>query len=333
MATSYHRLQLIFAPESERVTGARARADPRLTGLFDALCSLSDGTRSSESIWGELVVAGFEPESIARTVSLAEEEGLIDEAADSPARALGADERTRYAAQMRFFGTFVRPDDDFAPLRGWEYEGGPQQVALKCATLIVVGGEIAAARLVDVLEATGVGNLTFVDEKGGGPVAHDSSDIAAAMAQASPDLVVYCPDDFSEAAADTLNDLALSSSTPLLFYRNRAAEVEVGPLVLPGDTACYACYKLRRRAAGVPLERPVGDRAESGHLNFALGIDWLAMDIIKFLTRIIEPVAYGRMLRVSFASAIPSVHPILKLPRCPACGVHRNVPMRRLWDE
>lgn len=330
---SYHRLQLLFAPESEQVAVARARVDPGLREIFDAVCSLSDGTRSSESIWGELVVAGFEPDSISRAVSLVEHEGLVDEAPDSPARALSPDDRTRYAGQMRFFGAIVRPSDDIAPLRGWEYEGGPQQAALKLATLTVIGGEIAAARLVDVLGAAGIGNVLFVDEHGGTPVTGASRNISAAVAETSPDLVVYCPDAFSEIVADALNELALVASTPLLFYRNRAAEVEVGPLVLPGDTACYVCYRLRRRAAGMPLERPVQDEFDGAGLNFALGVDWLAMDVIKFLTRIAEPVAYGRMLRLSFASAIPSVHPVLKLPRCPACGVHRNVPKRRLWDE
>jgi bacteriocin biosynthesis cyclodehydratase domain-containing protein len=356
MATSYHRLQLLFAPESERVAGARTRADPRLREIFDAFCSLSDGTRSSESIWGELVVAGFEPASIDRTVSLVEREGLIDEAADSPARVLGPEERTRYAAQMRLFGSMVRPNDDIAPLRGWEYEGAPQQVALKLATLLVVGGEIVATHLVEALALAGVGNLLFVDENSVANVTRDSSavratgaerrnpfvnvvavedsrDLSIAIGQTSLNLVIYCPDDFNETACDTLNELALSSSTPLLVYRTWAAEVELGPLVLPGDTACYTCYKLRRQAAGVPLERSLQDRSEGGRLNFALGVDWLAMDVVKFLTRIAEPVAYGRMLRLSFASPIPSVHPVLKLPRCPACGVHRNVPKRRLWDE
>src|SRR5581483_7838464 len=48
-------------------------------------------------------------------------------------------------------------------LSGWEYEGGPQQVALKMATVLVAGTGIAASSLARLLCLAGVGNLVLID--------------------------------------------------------------------------------------------------------------------------------------------------------------------------
>lgn len=355
-----HRPILITPSEPERTGYSLETLGGDSPALKQALVSLLDGTRSFEEIWGELLIAGFEPEKISQTLELMDRSGFIGEATDSDASLLSDDEKALYAAQMKAFSLWLQSGQTNSAT-AWERSGGPQQLALKKAAVVVVGHSRAGADLLRSLSLAGVGHLILVTEQDAptegreGAVSDLSeigqtvrrlnpatdflslertADLPASLQQTPPNLLIYCPDDFDESFCEWLNETCLQYALPLLIYRRRGAEVEVGPMVIPHDTACYVCYERRRQATMSPLERQrAADASDVGHLNFALGVDYLAIDVIKFLTDSIEPVTRGRMMRLNFASGIPELHPVLKLPRCPACGVHKSHPKRRLWEE
>jgi bacteriocin biosynthesis cyclodehydratase domain-containing protein len=355
-----HRPIFITPSESERTEHSLESLGGDSPAIEQALISLLDGTHSYEEIWGELLLAGFETEKISRTLESMERAGFIGEAVDSDAAQLSDDEKALYAPQMKAFSVWLQGSQSNTAT-AWERSGGPQQLTLRKAVVVVVGSGLAGAELLRALSLAGIGQLVLVTEQdalteGDAPAVNEPSeigqtirrlnptvnfvalertaDLPASLQQMPPNLLIYCPDDFDEAFCEWLNETCLQYALPLLVYRRRGAEVEVGPMVIPRDTACYVCYERRRQATMSPLERQRdADSSDVGHLNFALGVDYLAMDVIKFLTDAIEPVTRGRMMRLNFASGIPELHPVLKLPRCPACGVHKSHPKRRLWEE
>jgi len=60
--------------------------------------------------------------------------------------------------------------------------------------------------------------------------------------------------------------------------------------------------------------------------------DLLALECLRWLGGL-TPTTRSRVWRLDLVSGASHFSPVLKLPRCPACGVHRSAPERRLWDE
>jgi molybdopterin-synthase adenylyltransferase len=107
----------------------------------------------------------------------------------------------------------------------------------------------------------------------------------------------------------------------------------VGPLVVPGETACYECLRGRQNAN---MQDPEAQRlperlAFQGQLATAfhpamasvLG-DIAAMELLKFFTAI--PVRWaGTLFEVNLLQPAMVGRKVLKLPRCPVCS-----PLNRL---
>jgi bacteriocin biosynthesis cyclodehydratase domain-containing protein len=328
--------------------------------LLEALVRLLDGTRSTETLYGELLLAGFELESILAAMNWLDGERLLGESPESVVSVLSDSEKERYAHQMKAFAAFRQPQS--SSFSSGAAAGLQAQAALKRSVVAIVGLGITGSQLVHLLTRSGLGQLVGIrSEKtaatnagsesvdpwllsehasqhsirsAGFTLVDGAEELTLALENIHPDLLIYSPDRFDEAVCRRLNDLCLSRSVPLLIYRRRSFDVELGPLVVPRQTACYVCYDLRRKAALSESEALMeAGELDPGSLSFPVGAEWLALEAVKFLTRVAEPVTRGRLSRFNVLTGLMTVHPVLKLPRCPACGVHRCRPTRKLWEE
>lgn len=345
---TYHRPVL-------RPTAEGRMADPATApeqALLQALSALLTGERTLDAVIGELVATGFEIEAIVQALAYLDGHGLLEEATSSELSLLDPEETVRYAPQMRLL----------AALDGYEQTGVSTplpvhglaaQSRLKQALVVIVGDGLNGGALAQALLLAGVGRLLVLPlgepPDVAGPyrldvlaantpdrlfILQEAGDLPAALEHTPAGLLVYCPDRFDPTAAEWLNAVGLETGVAFLPFRRQGLEVDVGPLVIPHETACYRCFRLRRTAAGaVSGQDDPGPEAESRHVAFALGVDWLALEAIKHLGGVGEPVTYGRLWRFHLGRGLASVHPVLKLPRCPACGVHRRRPALRLWEE
>jgi bacteriocin biosynthesis cyclodehydratase domain-containing protein len=133
--------------------------------------------------------------------------------------------------------------------------------------------------------------------------------------------------------SEIVNRASVVNDVPTIYYHAQGLQVQLGPLVIPKQTACYECYKVRRDAALAPWERSVLRLAEDGgQLASTLGADWVMVEAIKFLVGFGEPVSRGRVLFIDYYAGLPEVHTVLRLPRCAVCG-HPKRPVVRLWDD
>ena len=362
MKRLYHHPILSPLPEHEwqtRIAEGLGRGDS--SSVLDAIIPLLNGMHSTEQVLGKLLLAGFEPGAIFAVFDQLEQHQLIEEAPDSEASFLSVTEVERYKVQMQLLAScrlIAETSDETA----WQRAGGSVQVSLKKAHVVLVDMGTVGSNLAYALALAGVGNLRGVQSDKGNAATlqaggrFDSTTqqetmqrlnpfvefaeieqmehLLSALGKVQTNLLIYCPDAFDEALAKRLNESCLRHSIPFLIYQQKALEVELGPLVIPHETACYVCYELRRRAtlSGADLFNRPSDLSHA-RLNFPLGVDWLAVEAIKFLTDVAEPITRGRIWRLNFLSGLPEVHPVLKLPRCSACGIHQIRPSRKLWEE
>jgi bacteriocin biosynthesis cyclodehydratase domain-containing protein len=322
--------------------------------------SLLDGEHGLDEIAGEMLVRGFNLDNVFNALNWLDRHSFICEASDEQANVLLDGERRLYAKQMAELGRWAEVTQQTGE-NHTGLTGLVAQLALKRAVVALIGSGSASVNFIQAMSAIGVGTLVVLDEaiekptqklsnigQGRKNLEEESakinpfvrliwvtslSEICTASENASPDLVVYCPDRFDSNAGMEINGLCLERAIPWMLYRRHLHEVDIGPLMIPRETACFACYDSRIQASHSMHTTDAFEDLNLPQLNLPLGVDLLALEVLKFLTGAIEPVAYGRIWRLDVFSGLLELHAVLKLPRCPACGMHRVRPARKLWEE
>ena len=240
-------LQLGRAPERAVV----------LTGLDPgarAVLALLDGTRDLAAVRTAALSAGCPPERADSLLALLQGAGLLVDACERWPERLEAGERDRLAADVASLGLL--------------HAGGGLQALHRRdrAGVVVVGGGRVGAPLAGLLAAAGVGAVDVADDgltrpqdvAVGGLTHEDVGRQRGAAARQRlratapstrpgpvhrPDLVVLAP-------ATLLDELdapaLLRDGVPHLLAEVRDTVGVVGPLVLPGSSACLRCLDLLR---------------------------------------------------------------------------------------
>lgn len=347
--------------DNQPASDALSIAGVSVSPLLSALLPLLDGSHSIEQIWGTLLLAGFDPEDIQASLDTLSQRGLLIEAADSYASILSHMEVARYQEQILLYAQAFS-SEQVESQAAIQRAGGTNQAALKQAVVVIVDTGIVGSNLIRLLALSGVGHVVRVNGGDKGTEWRDQGawtdpsslhqavgdlnpfveyasleavdDLPSTLTDARPTLLLYAPDEFDQDVARWLNELCLRHRVPFLPYRSAGLIVDIGPLVIPYETGCYVCYERRHNATLPPTERDYASaQRPAGRLNFPLGVDHLAVEAIMFAARMRQPTSWGRIFRLDFLSGVPEVHLVLKLPRCPACGVHKRRPARKLWEE
>ena len=129
----------------------------------------------------------------------------------------------------------------------------------------------------------------------------------------------------------TANEIAHELSIPLLYVFADGPEIQVGPMVYPGETACYTCFEVQDEGARHlrdeflvfkdNLTRYPEDKSVSAPVA-AMASAWAALAIedaqAKTMSRFAERIVRVETNRFEVVS-----HRILQLPRCPSCSRYR----------
>jgi bacteriocin biosynthesis cyclodehydratase domain-containing protein len=292
--------RIVFEHASRAVVleGAAVRA------LLPRLLPLLDGTRSL----AELVAAVGAPAeaAVTKAVSLLAERGLLT----AGPRAAAAAGETRAAAEQLAAGGLVSP--------------AAAAAALERARVGIAGESAVALELAGLLARSGVRRL---ERLRCGPLERRYDVVVAAPA--ADELRLLVP----------LNESALEAEQPwlqVLPFDGRI--VPVGPLFLPGETGCHACYLLRRSAAlGFAAIDPLLDReptrAPAGPALEALAAGAAASILLRWLA-LADPQIPGVLFAVEPASGlVAGRHLVLRVPRCSACSLAERVAPAAPWYE
>ncbi|HEY5319762.1 MAG TPA: TOMM precursor leader peptide-binding protein [Galbitalea sp.] len=154
-------------------------------------------------------------------------------------------------------------------------------------------------------------------------------------------LSVICPSTAELPHLLDWNTRALESETPwlqMLPFDGRL--FAVGPLYIPGETACYNCYLCRRlsqsgydEAEFWAIEReasrspsPVFAHTASAALATGVVLSWIA-SANPFLPGILYALEWGRSVALT-------QHTVYRVPRCPACsGLDDFAPPNPWYEE
>ena len=254
--------------------------------LLPHLLPLLDGTRTLEQVVAELGEA-TRP-AVEHALSLLRARDLLTEAAPADA-----------AAGERRCAELLSATDP-AGRSGAELHG-----CLHRAGAHVLGSAPAAELAARLLQASGVGSVASL-------AWHEEPPRSG--------LVVAAPGPDEVARLGEFNVRALEAGCPwlqLLPFDGRLAAV--GPLFVPGQTACHECYRLRRDSTIAPLP----DRS-AGHYPGAPPLDAVlaglaALTALRWLGGLV--VDAGVLVAVELVPELRCTrHFVYRVPRCPACS-------------
>ncbi len=245
--------------------GVRPERALLLRGVGDRaarLIAAIDGTRDHHELRATAADLGLEPAFADRLLALLVDARVVDDAATSP----GALARLSVAERDR-----LAPDLASISLLSTGADGGLATLELRRrAKVAVVGVGRVGASLAALLAAAGVGHVVVDDDgscaasdcaPGGasiGDVGYSRVSAGRAVIQRAsastqlrpfgaaerPNLVVLAPR--GGEGEPQLGDELLRDGTPHLLVGVRETTAVVGPLVVPGESACLRCLDLRR---------------------------------------------------------------------------------------
>jgi|GEM_PF-2561081 len=148
---------------------------------------------------------------------------------------------------------------------------------------------------------------------------------------ASSDCVVFASEHPGSVAFHAMNEVALELGTPWLAVSMDGSEATIGPLFLPGQSACYNEYEVQAESScwGVKDEyltyREAMARGDLGseHLSLPSYSDIAAGLAATALMRFLiggKAILLGRSIRYDFERLSVDTEEVLRLPRCPACA-------------
>jgi bacteriocin biosynthesis cyclodehydratase domain-containing protein len=273
------------------------------TTLLPGLLPLLDGTRTAADVAAALELG---PDAILAAVGVLDELGLL---LDGEQDAAAADAAVRALAASGL------------------HDPAEVRAALERAEVAIVGDAPAGEAVEELLRASGVAVASRCDW-----------DAAARLPERAPAaFVVAAPAPEEVPRLDRWNAEAVAAGGPVwlqvLPYDGRIAVV--GPVIVPGETCCRACFVRRRAAAsGYGLEfdalELVPTRAGGGPALDAVVAGVAATTTLRWLVH--GDASLPGVFRACERSGLAlTEHRVLRVPRCPVCSEVRDLATPLPW--
>jgi ribosomal protein S12 methylthiotransferase accessory factor len=318
---------------------------------------LLDGSRDADQV--AAAVTGYSRSSVLSFLELLRQRGLL-ESLDDAAR--GAGPAAGIEPQERFFQAFaLDPQATTARLRnakvllaGAEPWGAAAALELAAAGVgaihLAAGDQIVSPEDLLALRAFGAGDLGRPRRDAlreailrqspacavtGGPLAEDKkAGLKVAGGPFSLLIAALGGDDLF--GLQRVARFAHAAGLPSLYGHLDGFESWVGPVVMPGQTACWNCLRLRRLAvvsshtagakaahdldaAGLKASPPPRARAFLAPMAAQNGLA-LAMEALKLLAGYGPSQLLGRFQVSNLVSQETSFHQVVPMPWCEVCG-------------
>lgn len=141
------------------------------------------------------------------------------------------------------------------------------------------------------------------------------------------DLMILASDNFDLEKSNLINQLALKKNVKLVMTRIIDNHLgEIGPLIIPQQTACFKCYESRIRANLEDAEKYFGSKislGDSEKLFQLTALRKIMSSLVELETlRIIsdkKPRFADIVLSIDLNNNSMSADRIFKIPNCPVC--------------
>lgn len=299
------RLQIRSAESSHTLS------HPQLSRIFRQIETLLDGRHTVDDIVGA-VGAAAEPATVVFLLKLLHGKGLLQPGRDDADSGDAADASRRFPQQFQFLSHFVA-------------DASSLLAALAVARVGLVGAGQLHDFVLAAAPSVGLDHVAKVDESG-------LRGSHAGSRLASLDLLVACADSPAPGFFDHVNRACIETGTRWLRVTLIGTGAELGPTVVPMQTACYTCFDLRVRThQGQDLEGYLqyrdhlnarGRPVEEGSLAPFSSIiaSHAILEVVRVLTAFAPATTIGRFYEFSAVSPVAIPHDVLRVPRCPACS-------------
>ena len=304
------RLQFRSAESSHTLT------HPLLVSAFHRVEKLLDGRHSEQEIVA-LVGTAFQPATIIFLLKLLHGKGLLQHGGDVEVETRDDEVWQR---QVRFLSHYVA-------------NASSTQAALASSRVGVVGCSGLRPAIVTAMGSIGIDSVTDIGDS-------SAWHASAGGGLAELDLVVACGISPGFKFFDAINHACLATGTRWLRVTTSGTSAQLGPTVVPYETACYTCLDLRRQTHEPELggylayrDSPVdtGSVRDDGTAVLSLVVSGQAVaEIMRILAGHAAPVTFGRYYEFSAVSPVATPHDVLKVPRCTSCGTTRYT---EAWDQ
>lgn len=336
------RYQIRSSEETTVMKGATVQQ------MFGDLLPLMDGENTEETI-AEKLGAVASPALVHAVIEKLRGAGVVEDAAGDEGQGLSSEELEAYRQQLVFL--------DLTLERGSAVQA---QLLLKNARLSIVGSGDLAVALAREAARAGVGRILganiqtghsldqvipLVSFQAAGIETRDQHELEALLDAESPTLLAIAIERSEPAMLEAINKFSQNRNIALLHCLANGTQATIGPLVVPGQTACLTCYRLRMNSQIEFYEQQSAFEAwikSNGHrrarsstppalTNMAAAMAML--ELIKHVTEVYEPEIYDKFISIDALTLEIMSHQLLKLPRCPDCGGGRSSIRYSTWQE
>lgn len=290
---------------------------------FQTIRPLLDGSHDLEMI----ELAGREklkPTTIRYLLQVLYSHGILKEGNENLNFSLSEKEIEDYQPQVDFWSHFF-PD-------------GRQPLAIICKTKVgLVGNGNLMQGIYQSLKSIGIRNIERVDTPA---LEIDSSAFSEHFN--GVDYLVAFQDSPNPGFFELINELCLKNHIRWIHVNIEGTSGILGPSIIPFQTACYKCYERRIASNVQDLEsyeifqqKLIEGEGPSGEghcppLESILS-NHVALELARILTSYAPPQTIGQFYEISGTSLSAKAHPVLRVPRCPACQT--SSPDRAIWDN
>lgn len=145
------------------------------------------------------------------------------------------------------------------------------------------------------------------------------------------DLIIFAEDIALQSDLLKVNKLCIDADKPWISLRVGELKFQIGPMVVPNQTACYECFQNRYNGnlsfyeEEMQFEKYKEDNWNQmetcgSDLFYSMAANYLVWEVIKQITKIFTPVTLSRVITFDILTLETSIDSILKMPRCPVCS-------------
>jgi len=208
----------------------------------------------------------------------------------------------------------------------------------------VIGVDVMRDAIMSALRSVGIENIEGYCEVGDGSVDSLIGEATRERDGRAMDLlIVGCREATGRRVFRAINSATMNCGMRWIRVSMSALRADLGPTVVPGQTACYECY-MRRELSNeqdpknsalyfdqvLPSRR--GKSAEGLFTPLLTVVaNELALEVMRLLSGISPPATIGRICEFSAVHPRVVAHRLLKVPTCGACGP--RLPARPLWRD
>lgn len=200
-------------------------------------------------------------------------------------------------------------------------------------TISVIGTHKMINQLLDLLRKVGFENFIIESGEKLEFSRHTEMNIKTVeslkdMSKENTNIIIFADERADIKKTRHLNEMSTSKGIPFISLRMYSNSFELGPLVLPGQSACFECYWQRLQSTSDyttdwHLDYISGDinssQSPEFFLNQNIALQYLTMECLRFSLQEKIPISLGHVLSHDFSNGILRRSSILEIPGCEIC--------------